>query len=229
MKTIEEREQNLFNATETMTQFYDEIESLLSILFTEMERAGFSGKTERLRSGTATTKNLTRRLLATATTMYIKDSSGLEQGDDEQELEDEEDNDEGKKVNDTDVNITKETKIPLITLHLFEPRIIPTAHTLSSPELLIGCISNFEFVDRKTEEPSKANSNTIGLSNLGQIHLKPKSRVGNMLKVHCWKPKTMRAYRIQCKVTGFESINLLEIDSQDKIKAIAKKLIGYCE
>ena len=46
MNTLEHREQNLFNATETMTQFYDEIESFLSILYSNMERAGFAVKNE---------------------------------------------------------------------------------------------------------------------------------------------------------------------------------------
>ena len=39
MKSIEEREKNLFNATDTIAQFYDEIESFLDILFGKMGRA----------------------------------------------------------------------------------------------------------------------------------------------------------------------------------------------
>ena len=39
MLNIEEREQNLFNATDTIAQFYDEIETFLAILFGHMERA----------------------------------------------------------------------------------------------------------------------------------------------------------------------------------------------
>jgi len=45
MKSLKQREQNLFNATETMAQFYDEIESFLSILYSSMEREGFAVKT----------------------------------------------------------------------------------------------------------------------------------------------------------------------------------------
>ena len=73
MKSIEDREKNLLNATDTMAQFYEEIESFLGILFSNMEREGFSVKGERLRSGTFTVKNLTRRLLASVTTIYVKD------------------------------------------------------------------------------------------------------------------------------------------------------------
>ena len=60
MASIDDKEQNLFNATETLAQFYDEIESFLSILFSQMERAGFYTKAERLRSGTFTVNNLSR-------------------------------------------------------------------------------------------------------------------------------------------------------------------------
>ena len=72
MFSIEEREQNLFNATDTMAQCYDEIETFLIILFGHMERAGYATKSERLRSGTVTMRNLTRRLLATAMVVYVK-------------------------------------------------------------------------------------------------------------------------------------------------------------
>ena len=229
MSTLQEREQNLLNATETMAQFYDEIENFLTILRSEMERKGFFIKTERLRSGTFTVKNLTRKLLASASIMYIKDST---EGEDIDEVD--VDDDEGieaeeKPGKDTDVTITKEMIIPLLNVHLFKPRTIPTAHTLSSPELLIGAIGNLEFVDRKTGNISDAASHTMGLSNLGQIYLKPNSKVDNTLGIRCWKPKPMKKYKVQGKLVGFESIKLLEIDSQEKIKEIAKKLSGYCE
>ena len=41
MNSIEEREQNLYNATDTLAQFYDEIESFMDLLFSNMERLGF--------------------------------------------------------------------------------------------------------------------------------------------------------------------------------------------
>ena len=223
MKSLEQREQNLFNATETMAQFYDEIESFLSILYSSMEREGYAVKAERLRSGTFTVKNLTRRLLATASTMYIKDSAKLADIDDE-----EDEGVEEKHGKDTDVTITRDTKIPLLTIHMFNPRTIPAAHTLSSPLLLIGAIGDMQFVDKKTGKVSTEDSHTIGLSNLGQIYLKPGNQVENPVGIRCWKPKNMLNFKIQGKLIGFESIKLLEIDSQDKIKEIAKKLVVYC-
>ena len=226
MKSLEQREQNLFNATETIAQFYDEIESFLSILYSSMEREGFAVKTERLRSGTFTVKNLTRRLLATTSVMYVKDSAKLTDIDEEEE-------DEGVEIEekhgkDKDVTIARDTKIPLLTIHMFNPKTIPTAHTLSSPLLLIGAIGDMQFVDGKTGKVSTEDSHAIGLSNLGQIHLKPSNQVGSPVGIRCWKPKNIRNFKIQGKLIGFESIILLEMDSQDKIKEIAKKLVGYC-
>jgi len=227
MSTNKQCEQNLFNATETMAQFYDEIESFLSILYGFMEREGFAVKTERLRSGTVTVKNLTRRLLANISVMYIKDSADLIDID-------EEDEDEGVEIEeitkkDTDVTITKETQIPLLTIHLFTPRAMPTAHTLSSPLLLVGAIGDLQFVDKKTGEAANPDSNTIGLSNLGQIYLKPENKIGTQAGIRCWKPRKMRNFKVQGKIIGFESMKLLELDSQEKIKKIAKTLIGYCD
>lgn len=225
MSTLREREQNLFNATETMAQFYDEIESFLTILYGNMERGGFAVKTERLRSGTFTIKNLTRRLLASVSIMYIRDAGKAV------DIEDEED-DEGidleKAAKDTNTIITAETRIPLLTVHLFSPRTIPTSHTLISPLLLMGAIGNFEFLDRKTEAVSKATSHTIALSNLGQIHLNPNNQVGSVLGIRCWKPKDMKKYKLRGKLIAFEPLKLLEIDSQEKIKSITDKLMSYC-
>ncbi len=90
MTTIDEKERNLFNATETLGQFYDEIESFLDILYSNMRRAGFSAKGERLRSGTITVKNLSRRLLATATSIYFQGVGDEEENVEDDELEGEE-------------------------------------------------------------------------------------------------------------------------------------------
>ena len=227
MKSLEQREQNLFNATETMAQFYDEIESFLSILYSSMEREGFAVKTERLHPGTVMVRNLTRRLLGTASVMYIKDSAKL--ADIDEEEEDEGIEIEEKPGKDTDVTITGDTKIPLLTIHIFNPRTIPAAHTISSPLLLIGAIGDMQFVDKKTDKVSTEGSHTIGLSNLGQIHLKLGNQVGSSVGTSCWKPKNMRNFKIVGKLISFESIKLLEIDSQDKIKEVAAKLAGYCD
>ncbi len=226
MKSIEEREQNLFNATDTLAQFYDEIEIFLDILYGCMQRAGFAVKTERLRSGTFAVKNLTRRLLAKVSVMYLKDAgkqSEIEDEDEEGGAETEE-----KPGKDTTVTISADTRIPLLTVHLFPPRTIPAAHTLSSPLLLVGAIGNMQFLDKKTHKPSTADSHTMGLSNLGQIQLKPSHRAGSQLGIRCWKPKSMLNYRVESTLLGFESMKLLEIDSQEKIKEIANKLVRYC-
>jgi hypothetical protein len=227
MKSIEEREQNLFNATDTLAQFYDEIESFLDILYGCMERAGFAIRTERLRSGTLAVKNLTRRLLATVSVMYLKDAGKQSEVEDEDEEEIAET--EEKPSKDTTVTLTADTRIPLLTIHLFTPRTIPTAHALSSPLLLVGAIGNIPFLDKKTDTPSTAESHTMGLSNLGQIQLKPGNHVGSQLGIRCWKPKSMLNYRAQGTLLGFESMKLLEIDSQERVKHIADKLVGYCD
>jgi len=227
VKSIEEREQNLFNALDTLAQFYDEIESFLGILYGYMERAGFAVKIERLRSGTFVVKNLTRRLLATTSVMYIKDAGKLDEVEDEEE--EEVAATEEKPGKDTDVIISRDTRIPLLTIHLFTPRTIPTAHNLSSPLLLAGAMGNVQFLDRKTNTPSSEDSHPIGLSNLGQIHLKPSHHIGSQLGIRCWKPKSMHNYKIQGTLVGFESIRLLEIDSQESIKKVADKLVGYCQ
>jgi len=70
MSGIEEREKNLYNATDTLAQFYDEIESFMDILSGSMERLGFPANAERLRSGTFTVRNLPRRLLASVLVIY---------------------------------------------------------------------------------------------------------------------------------------------------------------
>ena len=73
MTSIEEREKNLYNATDTLAQFYDEIESFMGILSGKMERLGYPASEERLRSGTFGIRNLPRRLLASAMVMFVKE------------------------------------------------------------------------------------------------------------------------------------------------------------
>lgn len=226
MSTLAQQEKNLFNATETMAQFYDEIESFLNILFGNMERAGFTVKTERLRSGTFTVKNLTRRLLAKATVLYIKDGGKyvdvLDVEDDEDEIIE-----DAKPGKDTDVTITRKTKIPFVSIHLFNPKVIPTSHTLSSPVLLMGALGNMKFIDRKTGEVSKQESHMINLSNLANINFMPTNHKGGVVGIGRWKPKNMKHFRMEGKLIRFETKRLLEINSQEKIKAIAESLIGY--
>ena len=110
MLNIKEREQNLFNATDTMAQFYDEIETFLAILFGHMERAGYATKSDRLRSGTFTMRNLTRRLLATAMVVYVKGIGSEDTLDDEEEQDDEDqDTEKGGKA---EISIQETTRIP---------------------------------------------------------------------------------------------------------------------
>src|SRR5687767_324721 len=89
MLSIDEREQNLFRATAAMAQFYEEVESFLRILKDRMEEKEF-GSVPRMRSGTFSYTNLTRRLLATATIMYFR-------GADDQDLEEEDVAEEGEE------------------------------------------------------------------------------------------------------------------------------------
>jgi len=229
MSKLADREQNLFNATETLAQFYDEIESFFSILYRHMQAYGFTAKAERLRSGTFTVKNLTRRLLATISVMYIKSADEPEETEEAEEPEEEEANDlEEKAGKDTDITITSATKVAMVTLHLFTPKTIPSAHTLSSPLLLTGVLSNFEFVDKKNGQPVRNSEQVIGLANLGQITLKTDNKVGASLGIRCWKPKSMRKNKLQGTLIGFDARPLLEIDSQSKIKDIADRLVSYC-
>jgi len=73
MSTIDEREQNLHNATDTLAQFYDEIESFMDLLFGQHGGvSAFPTKAERLRPGTFTIANLPRRLLASAFVIYVQ-------------------------------------------------------------------------------------------------------------------------------------------------------------
>jgi hypothetical protein len=118
MISIDDKERNLFNATEILAQFYDEIESFLSILFSQMGRAGCNAKAERLRSGTFTVNNLSRRLLATATVVYIRGESDDEEILDEEEIENEEQAATAKEKG--ELPITPELQIPF-------------AHTCLSP------------------------------------------------------------------------------------------------
>ena len=147
MLSIEEREKNLFNATDTLAQFYDEIETFLAILFGHMKRAGYTSKGDRLRSGTSGIRNLTRRLLATAIVVYVKGGGSEDTLDDEEE-QDDEDQDAGKGGK-AEILISAATRVPFVQIFLFAPKAIPNAKTLSSPTLYYGALGNLAFVDKK--------------------------------------------------------------------------------
>lgn len=228
MASIDEKERNLFNATETLGQFYDEIESFLGILYSQMERVGFSAKAERLRSGTFTVKNLSRRLLASATVIYIRGVGDDEEIVDDEELENEDDEEVvSAKLGKAELAITPGLHIPFAHIALFEPKTIPTARTLDSPTLCIGAIGDMSFVDKKTGQPAEPDSPVMTLSNLANIRLKSKHKPGDSIRINVGKPARMKKYRLVGKIIGFESMRLLEFDSQEKIRSLADKLATF--
>lgn len=225
MSSIEEREQNLFNATATLAQFYDEIEGFMDLLFGSMERAGFSAKAERLRSGTFTIGNLPRRLLASATVIYVRDVGEHDDGVDDDV--DDEANGEGPEtagMGKAELAITPDLRIPFASLYLYRPKTIPSVHSLEPPRLLVGALGSMRFLERKTGQPVVPESPSLALSNLVQIPIGPESKVGSEVHVRCWRPKAMKRFTMEATIVAVEGLRLLEVDSQEKIQAIAKKL-----
>lgn len=225
--TIDEKERNLFNATETLGQFYDEIESFLDILYSNMERAGFSAKGERLRSGTFTIKNLSRWLLATATVIYTKGVGDEEGIVDDDELEGEEEDIATAKLGKAEMAITPDLRVPFVHIALFEPNTIPTARTLESPTLCVGALGEMSFLDKKTGEAASPDSPVMTLSNLANIHPKAKHKQGGSIRLNVWKPARMKKFKLAAKLLGCEKSRLLEIDSQEKTRGIAENLVAY--
>jgi hypothetical protein len=227
MTQLSEKEANLFNATDTLAQFYEEIESFLSILQREMAKLEFPIRAERLRPGAFTTKNLVRRLPATITTIYIPriDAEESEDEEEEDEAEDEEETDEtSKSLAKKDILITRELKIPFACVWLFEPKKIPTATNLKSPQLLSGVFSDMNFVDKKTGEAATGDSHLLSLSNLVQLAVKDGYRKDRVLTMNCWRPKPMKRYKLRAKLSDFTSQPLLEIDSHEKIRQLASRI-----
>jgi len=228
MKSVEERERNLLNATDTLAQFYDEVDSFMDILFREMNKMGYTAKAERLRPGTFTIRNLPRRLLGTGTVLYVKDigeqDEGLEEAAEEANVEE---LDVGKAVK-AEIQIAEGLKIPFASIWLFDHKSVPSLTTLSSPLLLTGAIGDMQFVEKKTGEVATLTSPTLSLSNLVQLRIDPGDKPGRSIRLNCWRPRSMRKYRLQAKLVEFETQKLLEIDSQDKIRGIAEKVAGFC-
>lgn len=225
MLSIDEREQNLFRATAAMAQFYEEVESFLRILKERMEEKEFGSVTWRMRSGTFSYTNLTRRLLATATIMYFQDA-------DDQEVDEEdlpEEGEEEEKVGKRSIAIDPTLRIPFVTVWLFRPNTIPSLHNLASPQLLVGAIGKFSFRDKRTQQEAKPEKPELALSNLAQLSPKLNSAVGEHLSMSCWRPSAMRKYSLDAEVLELEKLRLLEVDSEEKIRAIAGKLASFCE
>jgi len=227
MRTTDQRERNLFNATDTMTQFYDEIESFMEILFRNMERQGYLTKTERLRSGTFTMRNLPRRLLATATVLYFRGSGAHDEGMEDVEAELDVDIAPSAKKKETEITISKDLRIPFVCVWLFRPNAIPAARTLSSPLLLMGALGDMAFLDKRTGQPVVPDSPVLALSNLAQVPVSPASKVRDVFTQGCWSPRRMGKYKLQGRFVRFESQKLLQIDSQEKIRALAEKVARF--
>ena len=227
MSSVEEREQNLFNATDTMAQFYYEIETFLRILYGNMERSGYSAKAERLRSGAFTTKNLTRRLLANATVVYIKAAGQTEDVIDEEET-DEEDEAESKSGKQP-VTITSEMRMPFVHISLFRPKTIPSVRTLSSPKFYFGAVGELAFIDKQNGNSANPSSRDLALSNLATIQLNAAPKKGDFVTIRCWNPKPMKKYLLRGRLVGLEAMSLLSIDSQERIREISDKLIMICD
>ncbi len=226
MPTMDDKEKNLFNATETLGQFYDEIESFLDILYSNMERSGFSAKGERLRPGTQSITNLSRRLLGTATVIYVRGIAEPEDAMEEDESSEEEEFDTGK-LGKEELPITSDLRIPFVHISLFDPKVIPTARTLASPSLCIGAIGDMSFVEKRSGEPASPDSPVMSLSNLANIRVKSTHKLGDRIRMNVWKPARMKKYKLLGKLVGFDKSRLLEVDSQEKIRALAEKLVAY--
>lgn len=228
MRSIQEREQNLFNATDTLAQFYEEIESFFDILTNKMEREGFPLNAERLQPGTFTLNNLSRRLIGTISVIYVR---GIGDSVDEVELDDEVNEDEAHVKAGTskaEIGITDELSIPFAFLSLFTPRTIPSVRNLSSPMLYVGAIGKPVFLDRKTSKVVSPEDPVLSLSSLVNMRLKSEKRPGDKVLIPCWKPSRMRKYELEARLLAFEGQPLLAIDSQEKIAEIAKKLGSFC-
>lgn len=225
--TIDEREQNLYRATDALAQFYGEIESFLNILFTCMTEHGYTAKTSRLRAGTFTVRNLHRRLLAAATLMYFRGEAAENDEDDahDEEEEEAEEKAEGRLT----VEITPSLRVPFAMIWLFPPKATPTVRNLTSPRPLVGAIGNFRFCDKDTEQKVTPPSTELGVIDLAQLSLRPNSAAGTKLTIKCHRPKVMKKYLLQGEIVACDNHRLMEVDSQDKIQAIADKLSQICK
>ncbi len=209
MLSIEEREQNLFNATDTLAQFYDKIETFLAILFGHMERAGYTTKGDRLRSGTFNIRNLTRRLLATAMVVYVKGVEREDTVDDEDEQDDEDQDIE--KAGKAEIPISEAMRIPFVQISLFTPRAIPSVRTLSSPMLQYGAVGELTFAEKKTGAPATPESPALALSNLANIRLPGAPKKGDAIEVNCGRPKRMKKFKLKGRLVGFEILAAMPV------------------
>ena len=228
MRSIDEREQNLFNATDTLAQFYGEIETFMSIYFNYMEKKGYSMRAERLRPGTMYIKNLTRKLLGSSMVLFdkgVKPEEEEEEGFDEEEVEDAE---VAELKKDDEISLSG-LKVPFVLVWLYASHSIPTVENLSSPLFITGTLGNFKFIDKKSGEYVDIDAPTLSINNLVQIRVKPSHKVHDKIIQNCWKPKKMKRYKLEAELMTINSQRLLEIDNQENIVKIAESVIAHIE
>ena len=160
--------------------------------------------------------------------MYVKDIEDTVE-DDEPEEEPENEGGEIAKAGKEELTITPDLRIPFVSLFLFSPNTIPSVRTLESPQLLLGALGNMRFMEKKTGQPGNLESPSLALSNLVQVPVSPGSKVGEIVRVGCWRPRAMRRFKLETTLVGFESRRLLEIDTEEKIGDIADKLAAFCQ
>lgn len=228
MRTIDEKEQNLFNATDTLAQFYGEIETFMSIYFNLMEKKGYSMRAERLRPGTMYIHNLTRKLLGSAMVMFAKGVKPEEEGIDEEGIDEEEIEDkEVTELKKNDEISLSDLKIPFAAVWLYASHSIPTVENLSSPLFITGTMGNFKFIDKKTGEYADIDDPVLSINNLVQMRVKPSHKNHDKIIQNCWKPKKMKRFKLEAELMSINSQRLLEIDSQEKIAKIVENVIAH--
>jgi hypothetical protein len=114
-----------------------------------------------------------------------------------------------------------------VSLFLFSPKTIPSVRTLDSPKLLLGALGNMRFVEKKDpKQPGNPDSSSLAVSNLAQFRVTPDSKVGDKMRVGC-PGKKLKPFLLEATLVGFESCDLLEIDTEEKIEEIADKLAAF--
>ena len=226
--SIEDREKNLFNATDTLAQFYDEIESFTDILSGKMEKKGYPSSEERPKVGYVWHSQSTCRLLASAMVMFVKDTDDAAE-DDEPDEEPENEGVEAAKVGKKELTITRDLKIPFVSLFLFTPKTIPSVQTLESPQLLLvaaGTCASLRRGRGSRATWSRPRWHSVISCRFPSL---PTAKSGMLSALTARRLKAMRKYNLEATLIGFESHRLLELDTEEKIGEIADKLAAFCQ
>ena len=83
------------------------------------------------------------------------------------------------------------------------------------------------FVEKKTGDAASPEKPVMTLSNLANIPLKSKHKLGDSIRLNVKKPARMKKFKLVARLVAFEKSRLLDIDSQDKLREIAKKLTAF--